>query len=68
MFYRVLFEYPDGTMMRIIIPTVHEIAVQQFLSMERFKSIGSDLYERDDGTRAAYTLDVDGLVYPPENE
>lgn len=68
MFYRILIEYPDGTMMRIIIPTVHEIVVQTFLSMERFKSVGSDWYEREDGTRAAYALDVDGCVYPPEDE
>lgn len=68
MFYRILFKYPDGTTMRIIIPTIHEIAVQQFLSMERFKYVGPDLYEREDGTRAAYALDVDGLVYPPEDE
>ena len=68
MFYRVLFEYPDGTTMRIIIPIVNEIVVQMFLSMERFKYIGQDLYEREDGTRATYALDVDGLVYPPEEE
>ena len=68
LFYRVLFEYPDGNTMQIIIPTAAEIMVLQFLSFERFTKDGDDWYVRADGTRATYSLDVDGLAYIPEEE
>ena len=68
MFYRVLYEYPSKYAIWLIIPTFDEVIVQSFLLMEDFKRVDDHWYKREDGTRATYTLDINGWVYPPAED
>ena len=70
MFYRILYQYPDFATVEFILPTINKVLVESFLSLENFEKVDEHWWIREDGTKATYSFDANGTIYPPivENE